>query len=78
MIPRPYEFGKLKLTLNPDGRSFTMVGTVHPTTNESDHFQLIYEALTIASHTSDPYASEMADFVAELMSLSENWDEEAS
>lgn len=70
----PYKIGKLKITHLSNNR-FILEGDCNPKDHSSDHFQLIYEALEIAAHSDDKFASDYADMVAELMILTANWDE---
>lgn len=71
MPVKTYVFGQMKLTKN--GNRFTLEGNVMPNQDDSDHFQLIYEALEIAAHSQDIFSSDFADMCAEFMNMSVDW-----
>lgn len=69
-----YKFGSLKLT--KQGNRFTLEGDITIGGTNTDHSQLLYEALEIAAASKDKFAPEFADFCAEYLELTKDWDKE--
>lgn len=69
----PYRFGEMTI-VRLEGNRFRLEGNWSCTDHSSDHFQLIYEALEMASVGQDKFAHDFADMCAELMNMTADWE----
>lgn len=70
-----YRMGSL--TLKRAGKRFTLEGDVDPSNLGSDHFQLIFEALSMAADSDDPFKQDFALMLSELTEQSADWPEQS-
>jgi len=73
--PMVYVPGSLTIEREANGR-FNLTGNyqIHGT-HAADHFQLIYEALEIAAHSTDKFAPAFQAMLNELMEKTVHWDD---